>query len=104
LLEETERERSRRIGGREIYLETRTGNETREEGLAAQVLIMLLEVLLGGGDELDADELEATVLEARDNWADESTLCLVSSFLSIEAVKRARISISTSRIQLLILT
>ena len=35
---------------------------------------MLLEVLLGGSDELDGGELEATVLEARDDGADESTL------------------------------
>lgn len=35
---------------------------------------MLLEVLLGRSDELDAGELEATVLETRDDGADESTL------------------------------
>lgn len=37
----------------------RTGDETLEEGLVAQVLIVLLEVLLSGCDELDGGELEA---------------------------------------------
>jgi len=37
----------------------RTGNETLEEGLLGQVLVVLLEVLLGGGHELDCYELEA---------------------------------------------
>ena len=35
---------------------------------------MLLEVLLGGSDHLDARELEAAVLEAGDDGADEATL------------------------------
>ena len=35
---------------------------------------MLLEVLLGGSDELDGGELEATVLEAGDDGTDEATL------------------------------
>lgn len=35
---------------------------------------MLLEVLLAGGGELHGNELEATVLEARDDGANESTL------------------------------
>jgi hypothetical protein len=35
---------------------------------------VLLEVLLGRSDELDARELEATVLEARDDGADQTTL------------------------------
>lgn len=35
---------------------------------------MLLEVLLGRGDELDGSELEAAVLEARDDGADEAAL------------------------------
>ena len=35
---------------------------------------MLLEVLLGGGDHLDGDELEAALLEAGDDVADEATL------------------------------
>jgi hypothetical protein len=33
-----------------------------------------LEVLLGGGDELDGRELEAAVLEALDDGADEAAL------------------------------
>lgn len=52
----------------------RTGNESGEEGLVAQVLVVLLEVLLGGSDELDGRELEATVLEARDDGSDQATL------------------------------
>ena len=35
---------------------------------------MLLEVLLGGSNELDGCELEAAVLEAGDDGADEATL------------------------------
>jgi hypothetical protein len=35
---------------------------------------VLLEVLLGGSDELDGSKLEATVLEARDDGADQATL------------------------------
>lgn len=31
-------------------------------------------MLLGGGDELDGNELEATVLEAGDDGADQATL------------------------------
>ena len=69
----------------------RTGDEALEEGLVAQVLVVLLEVLLGGGDELDGCELEAvglligdldyvdwagvpSLLEAADDLADEATL------------------------------
>ena len=37
----------------------RTGDETSEERLGAQVGVVLLEVLLAGGDELDGDELVA---------------------------------------------
>lgn len=37
----------------------RTGNETWEERLLLQVGVVLLEVLLGGGDELDGGELVA---------------------------------------------
>lgn len=40
---------------------------------------MGLEVLLGGRHELDGDELEAAVLEARDDGADEATLDTVST-------------------------
>ena len=35
---------------------------------------MLLEVLLGGSDHLDGRQLEAAVLEAGDDGADEATL------------------------------
>lgn len=35
---------------------------------------MLLEVLLGGGGELDGGELEATGLEAGDDGTDEAAL------------------------------
>lgn len=40
---------------------------------------MLLEVLLGRGDELDGSELEAAVLEARNDGADEAALRTVSN-------------------------
>jgi len=49
-------------------------DETWEEGLVLQVLIVLLEVLLGGRDHFDGDELEATLLEAGNNVTDKSTL------------------------------
>jgi hypothetical protein len=49
------------------------GDESREEGLLGEVLVVLLEVLLGGGGELDGGKLEATALEARDDGADEAT-------------------------------
>jgi hypothetical protein len=54
------------------------GDETLEEGLGGEVLVVLLEVLLAGGGELHGNELEAAVLEARDDGADESTLWLGS--------------------------
>lgn len=74
-----------------IVSSLRTGNETLEEGLLAQVGVVLLEVLLGGGDELDGNELEAgnrsmagrcaenwitipSLLKAADDVANESTL------------------------------
>lgn len=50
------------------------GNETREEGLAGEVGVVGLEVLLGGGDELDGGKLETTLLEALDDGADQATL------------------------------
>jgi hypothetical protein len=49
-------------------------NQTREEGLASQVGIVLLEVLLAGSDKLDGDKLVASILEARDDGADQATL------------------------------
>jgi len=73
----------------------RTGDETLEEGLLAQVGVVLLEVLLGRGDELDGGELESvrgggvsfrrgfrnlcsffvpSLLEAADDLADDATL------------------------------
>ena len=51
-----------------------TGDETLEEGLASEVSVVLLEVLLGGGGELHGNELEATVLEARDDGANQAAL------------------------------
>lgn len=50
------------------------GDETREEGLAGEVGVVGLEVFLGGGDELDGRELEAAVLEALDDGADQAAL------------------------------
>jgi hypothetical protein len=50
------------------------GNETGEEGLAGEVGVVGLEVLLGGGDELDGGKLEAALLEALDDGADQAAL------------------------------
>lgn len=57
-----------------LSLGLHTGDQALEERLGAQVLVVLLEVLLGWGDELDGSELEATLLKAGDDVADESTL------------------------------
>ena len=49
-------------------------DETREERLALEVSVVLLEVLLRGVDHLGVDELVAPLLEAANNLADEATL------------------------------
>ena len=49
-------------------------DQTREEGLALEVLVVLLEVLLAGVHELHGHELEAAVLEALDDLADKTAL------------------------------
>ena len=49
---------------------------------------MLLEVVLARGGELHGNELEATVLEARDDGANESTLVkIVSLMLTLDAAE-----------------
>jgi hypothetical protein len=50
------------------------GDETGEERLAGEVGVVGLEVLLGGGDELDGGKLEAALLEALDDGADQAAL------------------------------
>ena len=50
------------------------GDKTGEERLAGEVGVVGLEVLLGSGDELDSCELEATLLEALDDGADQAAL------------------------------
>lgn len=49
-------------------------DETRVEGLALEVLVVLLEVLLRGVDHLEGDELVAALLETLDDLTDESAL------------------------------
>jgi len=49
-------------------------DESREERLLGEILIMLLEVVLASSGQLDGGELEATSLEAGDDRANESTL------------------------------
>lgn len=52
---------------------------------------MLLEVVLARGGELHGNELEATVLEARDDGANESTLVdIVSKCCSIAKLIQIR--------------
>jgi hypothetical protein len=51
-----------------------TADEAREEGLVLEVGVVLLQVLLAGGDHLDGDELVPALLEARDDVADEAAL------------------------------
>lgn len=50
------------------------GNKTLEEGLVGEVGVVLLKLGLRRRDQLHGNELEATVLEARDDGADESAL------------------------------
>lgn len=52
-------------------------NQTREERLALEVSVVLLEVVLGSVDELHGDELVSSLLESADDLADESSLDLV---------------------------
>jgi hypothetical protein len=52
----------------------RTGDQSGEEGLAGKVGVVLLEVLLSGADELDGSKLEAAVLEAGDDGANQAAL------------------------------
>lgn len=54
--------------------DTHTCDETLEEGLLAQIGVVLLEVLLGRGDELDGSELVTSLLEPGDNLADQAAL------------------------------
>lgn len=61
-------------GDRSGILWELTGDEALEEALAGEVSVVLLEVLLAWGGELHGNELEATVLEARDDGANEATL------------------------------
>lgn len=49
-------------------------DHAREEGLVAEVLIVLLEMLLGWRDELGGDELEAALLEACGDLANKTTV------------------------------
>lgn len=58
------------------------GDQAREEGLLGEVGIVLLEVLLGGGGELDGGKLEATALEAGDDGSNEAALGIGSALSS----------------------
>lgn len=58
----------------EIEKSKRTGNQSGEEGLAVEVLVVLLEVLLAGLAKLDGSKLEAAALEALDDGTNEATL------------------------------
>jgi len=49
-------------------------DESWEEWLGGEILVVLLEVLLSWGYELDGSELVATGLESGDDGANESTL------------------------------
>ena len=54
-------------------------DETREELLVAEVSVVLLEVLVARGAQLHGNKLEAAVLEARDDGANETTLRTASA-------------------------
>jgi len=49
-------------------------DQTREERLVLQVLVVLLEVLGGGVNELEGDELESTLFETADDVSDETAV------------------------------
>jgi hypothetical protein len=49
--------------------EGRTLNQPSEEGLAGEVGVVLLEMLLAGCGEFDGGKLESTLLEAGDDRA-----------------------------------
>jgi len=49
-------------------------DESREEWLLSEILIMLLEVLFAGGQELDSSKLVPTGLESRDDGSNKTTL------------------------------
>jgi len=49
-------------------------DESREEWLSGEILIVLLEVLFASSHQLDGSEFVATALESRDDRANESTL------------------------------
>jgi hypothetical protein len=49
-------------------------DKAAEEWLLVEVLVVTPSQVLGGDDELQADELEALLLEARDDLVDEATL------------------------------
>lgn len=66
-------------GAREHVLD-----ERGEEGLGREVGVVLLEVLLGGSSELEGDELEAALLEAGDDLADEAALDAVGPGVSVK--------------------
>lgn len=68
-----------------------TRDETLEEGLAGEVGVVGLQVLLARGGELHGNELEATVLEAGDDGTNESTLGgIVSYYSSIDGLTEDR--------------
>jgi len=49
-------------------------DESREEGLGGEILVVLLKMLLARSHQLDGGELVAALLESRDDRANESTL------------------------------
>jgi len=49
-------------------------DETREERLALEVFVVFFEVFSGGVDQLERSKLEAALLKARDDGADERAL------------------------------
>lgn len=72
------------------------GDKTGEEWLVGEVRVVLLEVLLAGGHELDGDELVATLLEASDDGTNKATLRTMS------AIARSRMNNTQSNAQLLV--
>jgi hypothetical protein len=51
-----------------------TCDEALEEWLLGQILVVLLEMFLGGRDHLQSNELVPSLLKSADNIADEAAL------------------------------
>lgn len=72
-------------------------DERGEEGLVLEVGVVLLKLLLGGLVKLEGDELEATLLEAADDLADETVArSAQASYLELLALSKLHVDAASS--------